>query len=217
MNRTAPVASSRTTNNICRRRLQLGVTVRILAAIAMCSALVACSGPPTYAALPNDPGRVVRIDMSDFAFSPASIAVTPGERITLSFRNIGSQEHEFMAGHEAIPGKGFARDWLDLASAGAVKAHDAGHSGAGLRLAPRGAANITIVVPAQIGEVEFACFVVGHYESGMKGTLIVAPGGEATSRPAVSPTGGPTRSATPTTTATPHPMGSMGDDDGEGH
>lgn len=191
--------------------------MRILLATAVGSVLVACSGPPTYAALPNDPGRVVRIDMNDFAFSPASIAVTPGERITLSFRNIGSQEHEFMAGHEAIPGKGFAHDWLDLASAGAVKEHAAGHSGAGLRLAPRGAANVTIVVPAEVGEVEFACFVVGHYESGMKGTLIVAPSGEATSRPTAPSTGAPITSATPTPTATPHPMGSMGDDDGEGH
>ena len=68
----------------------------------------------------------------------------------LSFRNIGTQSHEFMAGHEATPGMGFAHDWLDLAKADQVGAHDAGHSGVGLRLAPRGAANITIVVPAQV-------------------------------------------------------------------
>jgi uncharacterized cupredoxin-like copper-binding protein len=191
--------------------------VRIWLAIAMGSALIACAGAPTYAALPNDPGRVVRIDMSDFAFSPASISVIPGERITLSFRNIGSQEHEFMAGHHATPGKGFAQDWLDLAKVDGVKGHDAEHSGVGLRLAPRGAANVTIVVPAQVGEVEFACFVVGHYESGMKGRLIVAPSGDATSRPAAPSTGAPIRSVEPTASATPHPMGSMGDDDGEGH
>lgn len=188
--------------------------MRILLAIAMGLAAIACTGAPTYAALPTDPGRVVRIDMSDFAFSPASINVVPGERITLSFRNIGSQEHEFMAGHQATPGKGFAHDWLDLAKADAVKGHDGGHSGVGLRLAPRAAANVTIVVPAQVGAVEFACFVVGHYESGMKGTLIVAPSGEATSRPAAPSTNAPIRSVAPTASATPHPMG---DDDGEGH
>lgn len=191
--------------------------MRILLAIAMGLAAIACTGAPTYAALPNDPGRVVRIDMSDFAFSPASISVTPGERITFSFRNIGSQEHEFMAGNQATPGKGFAHDWLDLAKVDAVKGHDAGHSGVGLRLAPRGAANVTIVVPAQVGEVEFACFVVGHYESGMKGTLIVAPSAEATSRPTAPSIGAPTRSVAPTASAAPHPMESMGDDDGEGH
>lgn len=191
--------------------------MRILLAIAMGLAAIACTGAPTYAALPNDPGRVVRIDMSDFAFSPASISVTPGERITLSFRNIGSQEHEFMAGNEATPGKGFAHDWLDLAKVDAVKGHDTGHSGVGLRLAPRGTANVTIVVPAQVGEVEFACFVAGHYESGMKGTLIVTPSGEATPGPAAPSGGAPIRSVAPAASATPHPMGSMGDDDGEGH
>lgn len=191
--------------------------MRGLLTIAAGVALSACAGAPGYAPLPTDPGRVVRIEMTDFAFSPASITVAPGERITLSFRNIGTQEHEFMAGHEATPGKGFAHDWLDLAKAERVGAHDAGHSGVGLRLAPRGAANITIVVPAQAGEVEFGCFVVGHYESGMKGTLKVAPVGDATSRPAVPSTAAPTRSAAPAASATPHPTGSMGDDDGEGH
>jgi uncharacterized cupredoxin-like copper-binding protein len=191
--------------------------MRSLLMIAMGLALAGCAGTPTYAPLPNDAGRVVRIDMSDFAFSPASISVTPGERITLSFRNLGSQEHEFMAGSQATPGKGFAHDWLDLAKADGVKGHDTGHSGVGLRLAPRDAANVTIVVPAQIGEVEFACFVVGHYESGMKGTLIVTPSGEATSRPAAPSSDAPIRSVAPTASATPHPMGSMGDDDGEGH
>jgi uncharacterized cupredoxin-like copper-binding protein len=190
--------------------------VRIWLAIAMGAALIACAGTPTYAALPSDPGRVVRVDMSDFAFSPASISVTPGERVTLSFRNIGTQEHEFMAGHDATPGKGFAHDWLDLAKVDAVKGHDAGHSGFGLRLAPRGAANITIVVPAQVGEIEFACFVLGHYESGMKGTLSVAPSSEATSRPAAPSTGAPFRSPAPTASSTPSPTGSMADDD-HGH
>jgi uncharacterized cupredoxin-like copper-binding protein len=190
--------------------------VRIWLAIAMGAALIACAGTPTYAALPSDPGRVVRVDMSDFAFSPASISVTPGERVTLSFRNIGTQEHEFMAGHDATPGKGFAYDWLDLATVDAVKGHDAGHSGVGLRLAPRGAANITIVVPAQVGEIEFACFVLGHYESGMKGTLFVAPSSEATSRPAATSTGAPVRSPAPTASSTPPPTGSMADDD-HGH
>jgi uncharacterized cupredoxin-like copper-binding protein len=190
--------------------------MRSLLMIAMGLALTACAGAPSYAPLPTNAGRVVRIDMSDFAFSPASISVVPGERVTLSFRNIGSQEHEFMAGHEATPGKGFAHDWLDLAKADAMNGHDAGHSGVGLRLAPRAAANVTIVVPAQVGQVEFGCFVVGHYESGMKGTLIVSPSGEATSRPGVPSIGAPSRSVAPTASATPQPTGSMGDD-GHGH
>ncbi len=50
--------------------------------------------------------------MSDFFFSPAVAEVRPGERITFALRNFGLYEHEFMAGREAVPGKGYAADWL---------------------------------------------------------------------------------------------------------
>lgn len=169
--------------------------MRILLTIAIGLTLIACSGAPNYAALPNDAGRVIRIDMGDFSFSPATITVKPGERVTLSFRNIGGQEHEFMAGREAMVGKGFMQDWLALAKTEPTAgAHDAGHTGEGLRIAPRGATNVTIVVPPQLGEFEFACFVVGHYESGMKGVLFV----DAGSAPNAVPTIAPTPAARPT-------------------
>jgi len=123
-----------------------------------------------------------------------------------------------MAGREAMVGKGFVQDSFALAKTeGPSVAHDGGHVGEGLRLAPRAAVNVTIVVPPEVGQFEFACFVVGHYEGGMKGTLIVASSGDATSRPAAPSTGAPVKSVGPTPSATPHPMGSMGDDDGEGH
>jgi len=148
--------------------------MRIVTVILTALVLGACAQNPGYAPLPNDPGRVVRIDMSDFAFSPATISVRPGERITLSFRNIGVQEHEFMAGREAMVGKGFMRDWLGLAKVETTSGgHNPSHTGEGLRIMPRGAANVTVVVPPDVGEFEFACFVVGHYESGMKGTLTI--------------------------------------------
>jgi uncharacterized cupredoxin-like copper-binding protein len=188
--------------------------MRIFLAIAVGSALIACSGAPTYASLPSDPGRVVRIDMSDFAFSPATITVQPGEKITLSFRNIGGQEHEFMVGTEAMAGKGFMTDWLALAKAELPsRGHDAGHVGEGLRLAPRAAANVTLVVPQAAGRFEFACFVVGHYESGMKGTLIV----EAGSAPGVVPTAAPTSNARATAAPTSMPGHTMDAEDAEQH
>ena len=172
--------------------------MRVVVTIAMALTLIACSGAPNYAALPNDAGRVIRIDMSDFAFSPATISVKPGERITLSFRNIGGQEHEFMAGTGAMVGKGFMKDWLALAKTEPTSdGHDAGHAGEGIRIAPRGATNVTIVVPPQVGEFEFACFVVGHYESGMTGTLIVDAGTAPNAVQTVAPTPKPAVSPMP--------------------
>lgn len=187
--------------------------MRVVLTIAVAFTLIGCTGAPNYAALPNDAGRVIRIDMSDFAFSPATISVKPGERVTLSFRNIGGQEHEFMAGTEAMVGKGFMKDWLVLAKTEPTAgAHDAGHTGEGLRIAPRGATNVTIVVPPQVGEFEFACFVVGHYESGMKGRLIV----DASAVPNTAPNQAPTATGRPTAmpTSSGHTMDS---EDAEQH
>lgn len=185
--------------------------MRISILIAFGLTLIGCSGPPTFAPLPKDPGRVVQIDMSDFAFSPATISVKPGERITFSFRNLGAQEHEFTAGREAMVGKGFMRDWLALAKVDTTSGgHEvADHTGEGLRIPPRGAANITVVVPPDVGQFEFACLILGHYESGMKGALIVDAGTAPNAVPTVAPT--PRPSAAPSATHT------MEGDDAEAH
>ena len=180
-------------------------------AIAFGLALITCSGAPTFAPLPKDPGRVVQIDMSDFAFSPATIGVKPGERVTLSFRNLGGQEHEFMAGREAMVGKGFMQDWLALAKVDTTGAgHEtAGHTGEGLRIPPKGAANVTVVVPPDVGQFEFACLIIGHYESGMKGTLVVDGGVAPNAVPSVAPT--------PRPSAAPSASHTMEGEDAEAH
>lgn len=184
--------------------------MRIPVAIVLALLLTGCGSG--YAPLPNDAGRVVRIDMSDFAFSPATISVTPGERITLSFRNVGSQEHEFMAGREAMVGKGFMYDWLALAMTDNTSGnHAAGHVGEGLRLAPRAAASLTLMVPQEVGRFEFGCFVVGHYESGMKGTILVEAGTGSDPVRTVGPT------PTLMTAAPSSPGHTMDGDDEEQH
>jgi hypothetical protein len=73
--------------------------VRIWLAMAITSALIACSGAATYAALPNDPGRVVRIDMTDFAFSPASISKSVAPAPTLTPHPTGSMGDDDGEGH----------------------------------------------------------------------------------------------------------------------
>jgi len=184
--------------------------MRVFPAIAVGLALMACSSAPAYAPLRKDPGRVVRVDMSDYAFTPATIALRPGERVTLSFRNIGGQEHEFMAGTGAMAGTGFMKDWLAMAKTESTPGeHGAGHVGEGLRVAPRGAMNITLVVPPEVGQFEFACFVVGHYENGMKGTLVVDAG--------TAPNAAPTVAATPRPSATPSGSHTMDAEDAEQH
>lgn len=144
--------------------------MRVLIATASVAALVlaACGGGVAPAG-----GRTITIEMREFAFSPSAIVLAPGERVTLTFRNVGTVEHEFMAGSEPMSGKGYRQDWLARANVDAGGSHDTGHSGEGVRVAARKSAELRLVVPTEKGEFEFGCFVAGHHEAGMKGKLVV--------------------------------------------
>lgn len=144
--------------------------MRVLIATASVAALVlaACGGGVAPAG-----GRTITIEMREFAFSPSAIDLAPGERVTLTFRNVGTVEHEFMAGSEPMLGKGYGQDWLARANVDAGKSHDTGHSGEGVRVAAKRSAELRLVVPGEKGEFEFGCFVAGHQEAGMKGKLVV--------------------------------------------
>jgi uncharacterized cupredoxin-like copper-binding protein len=177
------------------------------------SAVVVVSACGGDAPVTAPPPRVLEINVSDFSFSPAFAEVRPGERVTLVLKNFGIYEHEFMAGRDAVVGKGYANDWLAAAGADSSSGHEMGHTGVGIRVAPNETATVTIVVPADAGEFEFGCFIAGHYESGMKGKLIVVSNRD----PSAPSTNAPSKSGGAAPSPTPHPMGSMGDDDGEGH
>ena len=187
--------------------------MRRVAVILSIAVLVSCAGGGA-SVTGQAPSRVITINMSDFFFSPAQAEVRSGERITFVLKNFGIYEHEFMAGRNAVSGKGYATDWLAAASAEGPGGHEMAHTGVGIRVAPNDTATVTLVVPEGVGDFEFGCFIAGHYEGGMKGKLVVLSNGD----PAASATGAPskTKNAEPGTSTTPHPMGSMGDD-GEGH
>jgi uncharacterized cupredoxin-like copper-binding protein len=151
--------------------------MRALAALS--SALVilatACGGA-TPSAVDPSLGRVIDVTMTEFTFSPATITLAPGEKVTFKLKNTGVVEHDFMAGRGATPGKGYAVDWIAKAVDGATPPHThAGEApmGEGVRVSADWILTLTVVVPQEKGEYEFGCFVQGHYEAGMKGKLIV--------------------------------------------
>ena len=120
-------------------------------------------------------GRVIAITMREFTFSPRTITVTAGEKVTLQLTNAGSIEHEFMAGRAAVPSRGYSDDWLKRAIPGLASHTHPGeeHLGEGIRVAADWPGRITLVVPQEKGTYEFGCFIAGHYEAGMKGTIVV--------------------------------------------
>jgi len=148
--------------------------VRVLIAIVSAASLVlaACSSGAVPAGA-SAGERTITVEMRDFGYSPSTIKLAPGERVTLVVKNAGTVEHEFMAGRNAMAGKGYERDWLVMAVGEHGSGHDMGHTGSGTRVAPKNNASLSLVVPAEKGEFEFGCFVPGHYEAGMKGKLVV--------------------------------------------
>lgn len=142
-----------------------------VAAITLIAA--ACGGGAASTAVAGE--RTIEVRLTDFAFSPSRITVAPGERITFKFTNAGALEHEFMAGRGAIPSKGYADDWIARAGAATAPHTHPGetHTGEGVRIPADWYGTLTVVVPDEKGVYEFGCFVQGHYEAGMKGTLVV--------------------------------------------
>jgi uncharacterized cupredoxin-like copper-binding protein len=155
--------------------------------------------------------RRIEIEMRDFAFAPETLTLRAGEKVTLAFKNVGKLEHEFMAGTDPAYGKGYLKDWLAGAQIESSGEHGMEHAGAGVRVAPNTTKLFTFVVPNQGGVFEFGCFVIGHYESGMHGRLVVDVDTAPNGAPAGQETG---HHATPSAAPTHAPMG---DDDGEGH
>lgn len=179
--------------------------------IAAALVAAACGGGATPRGAATDAPRTVQIGISEFFFSPALLTLRSGETVTLVLKNSGTQEHTFMAGRGPQFGKGFSQDWL-MPAMSMPAGQDMG-SAPGVRIAPGTTATLTLVVPADAGDFEFGCFRPGHYESGMKGTLLVESGvAGATAAPNATP-GAPSQTARPTAM----PMGSMGGEDAEPH
>jgi uncharacterized cupredoxin-like copper-binding protein len=157
-----------------------------------------------------DSVRTIQIGMRDFAFSPETLTLRAGEKVTLSFKNVGKLEHEFMAGNKPRNRQGLPQDWLSGAQVASNGEHGMRHAGEGVRVAPNATANLTIIVPSHGGVFEFGCFVSGHYEFGMRGRLVV----DVEIEPNAVPSGQRTGTQEPSIAPTHAPMG---DDDGEGH
>lgn len=115
--------------------------------------------------------RTVTISMKEkddgaMVFEPAVLKVKEGETIRLKFQNMGETDHEFVMDrhkgiqeHKALMQKFPEMEHADLNS---------------IRLAAGGNGEI-IWTFAKAGEFGFACLIPGHYESGMKGEITVAP------------------------------------------
>ncbi len=151
-------------------------------------------GPQAQAATS---GHQVTLVMKEFKFEPATVHLKVGEQVVLTLKNAGTVEHEWSAGQTPVDSaqqKGYRRDLFALlkpsvtgkeyelervsASAPASDMSSEGETAkmlsTELDVQPGGSATLRFTVPANAkGTWQFGCFVTGHYESGMKGTLVI--------------------------------------------
>jgi uncharacterized cupredoxin-like copper-binding protein len=97
-------------------------------------------------------------------FSPNRVEVKRGEQVRFVLKNAGKVDHEFMLDSVANNAKH---------KIAMEKNPDMEHDDPnGRRLNPDGSSEIVWRF-TKAGTFEFACLIPGHYESGMKGTVVV--------------------------------------------
>ena len=159
-----------------------------LALLAAAGALlVACGGGAT-----PEPVSFT-VEMTEYAFNPATIEVNVGQQVTLDLVNLGTLEHEIMFGRDVMMmdnrPAGYQQDMFEVGGvepqvemvAGEMGEHEEeeGHTGFMVLLpSTNDRATLTFTVTeAMVGEWEMGCFEQEgvHYDAGMVGTFIVNP------------------------------------------
>ena len=115
--------------------------------------------------------RSIAVGMADtMRFTPERIEVRLGETLKFVVRNTGKVMHEFVIGTKAENAKHAEM---------MVKFSNMEHDEPYMAHVPPGKTGEIVWTFNRAGEFEFACLIAGHYQGGMVGTIMVAPGGKA--------------------------------------
>ncbi len=117
---------------------------------------------------PKKPFRTIEVIMTDgpgtMTYTPDKIEVRKGEQIKFVLKNTGDLAHEFLLdSFEAN-----AKHKIEMQKNPDMEHDDPN----GKRLEPKKSAEILWLF-SKTGTFEFACLIPGHYETGMKGTVVV--------------------------------------------
>jgi uncharacterized cupredoxin-like copper-binding protein len=140
------------------------MTPRWLAAILGSSVLVAasCAGGSPPAAEDTVPAAAteLNIDVQEFHFSPAIVAVPANQTVTVTVNNKGTLKHEWVViakGHEVEEQRDFSEDAV------LFEVDDINE----------GTQSTKTFKIAQPGRYQLICAVEGHFSAGMHATLVV--------------------------------------------
>jgi uncharacterized cupredoxin-like copper-binding protein len=112
--------------------------------------------------------RTVKIIMADVMFEPAAVVVRSGETVRFAVTNTSSVDHEFTLGG-APTEAAHRKEMAEMMARGADMAHDDPNA---ITVKPGQTRDLTWTF-GRAERLEFDCDIPGHYESGMKGTIIV--------------------------------------------
>ena len=176
----------------------LGHWLLLVSVIALVAA--ACGGDGEGSdgggAVSVDGQEGLTVVMDEYSFAPETLTVTAGEEVLLTIVNEGDDEHELMIGLPVAGGPEWENDLFARMDPEVVsgeeyhlegfegmeeegteeEGHEEGEMGHGaeVEVEPRGEVTLRLHIPEDaVGEWEIGCFLTNHYESGMKGTLIV--------------------------------------------
>ena len=174
----------------------------VLVAVLMLVALVLAGGGSSLFAQETEALRI-DVTLDEYSFLPDPLRIPAGREVTLVIRNVGRVSHEFMAGREPegndfmqdlFGGLHVNIEEVDSTDAGHAHQADAashaehpeenaddahthgeGHEHGTMVEAKAGQTFVmTFTLPEdRRGEWTTGCFLPGHYEAGMHGTLIV--------------------------------------------
>ena len=126
-----------------------------------------------------DVDRTITLDAGDMWFDPGTLEMAAGEIVKFEITNTGNLEHEFVIGSKEAQEE-HRQMMLDMATGGhnmSNMSHGEGHHDmasmnmAGVTIAPGETGTLLWSVPDNVNELEYACNIPGHYESGMYGNF----------------------------------------------
>ncbi len=122
----------------------------------------------TGCAVTSKPATNITLEATDFAYSPALISVPLGEPITVTIKNDGKVEHDFVVQKIDVMNVVQQGNGMDMG-------HDMSSMEYDLHISTLPGESSTITfTPTEAGTYEFFCTVEGHKEAGMVGNLIIS-------------------------------------------
>jgi uncharacterized cupredoxin-like copper-binding protein len=140
---------------------------RVLLTVLAVTLLSACASGP------SKPATDITVEMTDFAYTPSSITVPAGAPVTVTVKNTGNIEHDFVVEKVNATTKVIEDSGSDAHHAhGEEQNYDLHVS------ANAGETTVFELTVAEPGTYEIFCSVEGHKEAGMIGELVVLPSQE---------------------------------------